>query len=147
MKSWLKFGLLNAIVGLIIGAWLTFTAIGDGYESFIIAAPLSVFLVGSVFWKILVKDDMSSGKLVIVGLLTGTVSHYFTFIILSIMMNICFWLTGGCTSSLREWPASVTMMFGAAFIFSFFSLLAFGWITAPLSVAIGFIVKKQSSKQ
>jgi len=147
LKDWIKYGLANAMVGLAVGLYIAVTAIGDGYHVFPIAAPLAAFIVGGILWNRIVKDEFDTTKIVITGLLTGTISHYITFVLLSIGMNICYWTTGGCTGSLGDPPASILSMIGGAFAFSFFSLLFFGWITAPCSVIIGLILKRINKRK
>jgi hypothetical protein len=142
LKTWIKYGIANAIIGLIVGLYIAITATGDGYYVFPIAAPLAAFIVGGFLWKKIVKDEFDSIKIIITGLLTGTVSHYVTFVLLSIGMNLCYWTTGECTGSLGDPPASILSMLGGAFAFSFFSLLFFGWITAPYSIVVGLIIKR-----
>ncbi len=127
---------------MIIGIFIVFTAIGDGYFVFGIAAPIAAFLTGGLLWKLIVMKKIDGARIIITGLLTGTVSHYITFVLLSIGANICYWTTGGCTGSLGGPPASILVMLSGSFAFSFFSLLFFGWITAPVSVIIGFILKR-----
>ena len=142
MKTWIKYGLANAIIGLIVGLYIAISAIGDGYYVFPIAAPLAAFIVGGFLWTKIVKDGNDLTKIIITGLLTGTVSHYVTFVLLSIGMNICYWTTGECTRTLGDPPASILTMLGGAFAFSFFSILFFGWVTAPYSIIIGLIIKR-----
>lgn len=55
MQAWLKYGLINALLGLIVGVFIELTAIGDGYSVFVIAAPISAFLIGGLFWKLIIK--------------------------------------------------------------------------------------------
>ena len=147
MKPWIKYGFLNALIGLLIGAYTAFTAIGNGYFVAAIAAPLAFFLTGGLLWKLIVKKKIDVVQILITGLLTGTISHYITFIILGIGVNICYWTTGQCTGSLGEPPASIISMITGAFAFSFFSLLFFGWITTPASVIIGFFLKRLENKK
>lgn len=142
MKTWHSYGLLNAIIGFLIGAYVAFTAIGDGYYIFAIAAPLAFFLTGGLFWKLIVKKTFHIVKILITGLLTGIISHYITFMVLSIGINICYWTTGDCTGPLGEAPPTIIDMITGAFTFSFFSLLFFGWITIPSSVFIGLILNR-----
>src|SRR5690606_10621477 len=121
--------------------------IGNGYFVFGIAAPIAAFLTGGLIWKLVVKDKFDGIKILVTGLLTGTVSHYLTFILLSIGMNICYWITGNCTGSLGDPPASILTILTGAFGLSFFSLMFFGWITAPSSVLIGLILKRIENKK
>jgi hypothetical protein len=148
MKTWIKYGLINALLGLIIGIYITITATGEGYFLYGISAPIAAFLTGGLIWKLIVKDKFDRGKIIITGLLTGTISHYLAFLLVSILMNICYWTTGMCTGSLGEPPASIFSMLIGSFAFLFFSLLFFGWITVPYSLITGFILKKiENNKQ
>lgn len=145
MSASLKFGLYNALMGLAVGIYIAYTATGSGYELFAVIAPVAVFMAGWLFWKWLIKSPVSNSRVLLVGLLTGSVSHYIAFVLLSVVMNICYWTTGGCTGSLGDAPAGIIDMLWAGFAYSFFSLIAFGWVTVPLSMAIGFWVN--SSKK
>jgi hypothetical protein len=143
MQNWVRFSLYNAVAGLLIGIYVMRTAAGEGYFMFVVAAPLGAFITAALLWKWLIKPGapIGLGRVIGVGLLTGTVSHYLAFILLSIAMNVCYWTTGGCTGSLGEPPASILAMVPGALAFSFFSLLFFGWITVPASIAIGLLIR------
>jgi len=147
MKTWTKYGLFNALLGLVIGIFIAITSIGDGYFVFGIAAPIAAFLTGGLLWKFLVKDTLYHSKIFITGLLTGTISHYITFVLISIGMNICYWTTGNCTGSLGDPPASIVNMLTGAFAFSFFSLLFLGWLTIAYSIIIGLILKRIENRK
>ena len=147
MRTWIKYGLSNAFLGLIIGIYIAVIFIGDGYNAFIIASPIAAFFTGGIAWKRIMKDHLNPTKIYITGIVTGTVSHYITFILISIGMNICYWTTGNCTGSLGDPPASIAVMLPGAFVFSFFSLLFFIWITVPYSILIGFIFKRNENKK
>ena len=147
MNTWTKYGLINALLGLAIGIFIAITSIGDDYFVFGIAAPIASFVTGGLAWKFLVKDKFDSRKIFITGLLTGTISHYITFVLLSVGMNICYWTTGNCTDSLGGPPASILIMLTGGFAFSFFSLLFFGWLTVPYSIIIGLILKRIENRK
>jgi hypothetical protein len=146
MKTWIKFGLINAFLGLVIGIYLALTAIGDGYSVFAIGAPIAAFLTGCLFWKLMVKEKSSRRRVVFTGILTGIFSHYLTFVLINIGANICYWTTGKCTDSFGEPPANFFMMLGGAFIFSFFSLVFFGWLTVAYAIVTGLILKRMENK-
>ncbi len=147
MKTWAKYGLINSLLGLVIGIFVTITSLGGGYYSFIIVIPISMFLTGSLSWKFIIKDSNDKSKVFITGLFTGTLSHYLTFVLVSIGMNICYWTTGNCTSSLNEPPESILNMLGAGFVYSFFSLIFFGWLTIIFSIATGHIILRSENKK
>ena len=147
MQAWLKYGLINALLGLIVGVFLALTAIGDGYSVVLIAAPISAFLIGGLFWKLIIKGKLTKTRVIVTGILTGTISHYLTFLLLGIGYNICYWTTGNCTDSFGEPPANILLMFGGAFLLSFFSLLFFGWLTVPYAIITGLILKRMEEKK
>jgi hypothetical protein len=149
MANWMKFGILNAAAGLLIGLYVQYTATGDGYFVFVAGAPLAAFLAGALFWKWLIRPDgpIAVGRVILVGLLTGTVSHYLAFLLVGIGMNLCYWTTGGCVGSLGDEPASIVAMLTGALGFSFFSLLFVGWISVPVSIAIGLILRARSQSK
>jgi hypothetical protein len=136
MKTWAKYGLINSLLGLVIGIFVTITSLGGGYYSFIIVIPISMFLTGSLSWKFIIKDSNDKSKVFITGLFTGTLSHYLT-----------YWTTGNCTSSLNEPPESILNMLGAGFVYSFFSLIFFGWLTIIFSIATGHIILRSENKK
>jgi hypothetical protein len=146
MNEAFKYGFLNSIMGLVVGLHVWRTAGGDGYEVFALSAPIAVFIVGYLCWKIIVKE-LDFISIVIAGSITGTVSHYLIFLFISIGMNVCYWTTGGCTGSLGDAPAGIIEMISGSAAFSFFSLLFYGWITAPGAIILGLILKFTSKKK
>jgi hypothetical protein len=147
LNNWIKYGILNSIIGIAVGIHLTLTAIGDGYYVFIFAAPLSIFVIGSVLWKLLIGTEKPNIlKVIVIGIVTGSLSHYFTFLFLSIIMNICYWTFDGFADSLGGPPASIVSMIGGSLLFSFFSLFMYGWITVPASIISGIIMLKIKDK-
>jgi hypothetical protein len=143
MVQWLKYGIYNALLGLVIGIFVAIYAIGNGYGMFALAAPIAAFFVSALSWRYIVDKKPLNARIIIAGIISGTFSHYFTFIVVSIFMNLCYWITGGCLDSLGEKPASIFFMFAGSFGFSFFSLLFYGWITVPVSIFIGFLIRKK----
>ena len=144
MSKATKFALLNSMIGFLIGIYIAFTASGNGYWIFIIGAPVSAFVCGFYFWRLIAKTqtDITSGKIIISGLLTGSVSHYLCWVLLNVGMNICYWITGNCTGSLGSPPANILQGLMYGFVYTGMSLVLFGWITIPMSVGIGFLMKK-----
>lgn len=144
MSNAIKFGTLNSIIGLILGIYIAYSAIGNGYWILAIGAPISAFVCGFYFWKQIFKQSTKNrnGKLILIGLLTGTVSHYLCWILLNIGMNICYWTTGNCTGTLGEPPAQIWEMLIYGIAMTGASLLFYGWITIPSSIGIGFLIYK-----
>ncbi len=147
MKTWVKYGLINSLLGLVIGIIVTITSIGGGYYSLIILIPISMFLTGGISWKFIIKESNDKSKVFLTGLITGIFSHYLTFVLLSIWMNICYWTIEKSSSSLNEPPESILNMLGAGFVYAFFSIMFSGWLTIFFSIAIGHIILRRENKK
>ena len=148
MTLTLKYSLLNFAMGLLVGLLVWSTAIGDGYFIFPIGASIAAFVAGGLFWKIFNSNSkkLKTENIVLTGILTGSISHYFCFILLSIGMNICYLTTGKCIGSFGDPPTSVSSMLTGALAYSFFSLLFYGWLTIPVSIVIGLFLKNRQAK-
>jgi hypothetical protein len=146
MKPWIKFGLINATMGLLIGILLNAIALADNNDflGFLLVAPLAAFLVAGYFWKWIIKDAFADarGKIVLVGFLSGTVSHLLTWYVLSLTFWQGCYLNASCGSpyELKE------IILGGIFL-SFYSILLFGWLTIGSSIAIGFYIKRSELKK
>ena len=148
MTLTLKYSLLNSASGLLVGILVLGLATGDGYFMFPIAAAVAAFFTGGIFWRLINGNskELKTGRVILTGILTGSVSHYICWILLSIAMNICYYTTGDCEDSLGAGPAPVSTMLAGGLVLSFFSLLLFGWLTVLVSTAIGFILKFRLKK-
>ena len=98
-----------------------------------IAAPAAAFLTGGICWSLLMRGDSGTGRSVITGLLTGTVSHYIAFLFMLMpglwgneALNIGDLLIGGLG-------------------LTFFSLLFFGWITVPFSIIAARLLSRKKA--
>ena len=150
MKSYLLFGILNSIFGIFIGIIVYLLSIGNGYEIFIVTLPISNFIISFFLWKIIVrKDNFNIFKIIIVTLLSGTLNHYFCFIIDSIIATLGFYINGSFVDSLGGRPANPFEMLTGGLYLSFFSLLLFGWLTLLMSIISAiftYLFSKFSSK-
>jgi hypothetical protein len=135
MKTWIKYGLLNALLGLIV-------SIGINLNGFAIAAPVAAFLIGGLFWKLLNKDKITNIRIVITGILSGSISHYLTFVLFGVIGNIHYWTTGN-----TAFTPSIPDMLVRSVVMSLFSLLFFGWLTVPYAIIMGFILKRVEEKK
>ena len=135
MKTWIKYGLLNALLGLIVGS-------GINLNGFAIAAPVAAFLIGGLFWKILIKDKITNIRIVITGILSGSISHYLTFILSGVIGNIQYWTTGN-----TAYTPSIPDMLIRSVAMTLFSLLFFGWLTVPYAIITGFILKRMENNK
>ncbi len=144
IRSAAKFATGNALIGLLIGIYITYTAIGKGYWIFIPVAVLSAFFTGLIFWKLIMRNSVKKvfWKLILTGLMTGIISHVISWVLLLIGTNICFWLTGDCAGSLNQSPVPLEDILSYALFLSAWSLLFFGWISVPASIFIAILVSR-----
>lgn len=149
MNDKLKFAILNGVAGAIAGGFLAIWSPTSGYWIFGIGAPIAAFSCAYFFWHQFTRKENrpSNSKLFIIGLLSGSVSHYLCWIILGVGMNICYSTTGNCTDSLGSPPIDLLSLPYVSLNFSLLSLLFLGWITVPVSIGIGFLVRKLSSAE
>lgn len=133
MKPEIKFGLLNAIIGLIVGVFHTFT-VSTNYKWLIVFAPISIFTVGVITWRIKTKNSKYNlGNIVAISFITGTLSHPLTFYLMCIYYNLSYWHTNNYTDSSSESPINLILAIPTSFFFSLFSLLFYGWFTVLTS--------------
>jgi len=136
------YGLLSAINAIIIFAFFSLNAIGDGYWVLLIGAPIASFFCSVLLWNIGMKKLKlnTTSKIAIIGTITGLLIPYVTLIITNIGMNICYLTTENCTGSLNQPPASIfeTILFGYGYA-GWFLILYYGWVLIPASVGVGFL--------
>ncbi len=135
MKTWIKYGIINAVLGLIVGIFINI-------NGFAIAAPLAAFLIGGLFWKLLIKEKTNNIRIVITGILSGSISHYLTFILFGVIGNIHYWTTGN-----TAYTPSIPDMLVRSVVMTLFSLLFYGWLTVPYAIIMGFILKRMENKK
>lgn len=148
MSDSIKVALIHAVLGVFVGFYVFYNAIGNGYEIFMFSLPIANFLITLTLWDYSInKGDISFLNLFIVSLLAGTFNHYLAWFVNSCISSIGYALNGSFADSLGGPPASPIMMLFGGFAFSFFSLIFYGWLTiimSFISVLIGyfFILKK-----
>jgi hypothetical protein len=135
VKTWIKYGIINAVLGLIVGIFINI-------NGFAIAAPLAAFLIGGLFWKLLIKEKTNNIRIVITGILSGSISHYLTFILFGVIGNIHYWTTGN-----TAYTPSIPDMLVRSVVMTLFSLLFYGWLTVPYAIIMGFILKRMENKK
>ena len=141
------FGLLSALLGSLVAVLVLATVEGEGFWGLLFAAPSAAFVCGAALWRLL--PERMSGRRpawgAAAGAIAGVVSHFFAWYFQYVGMNLCFWITGGCTSSLGEPPANLLEAFVGAAALTFFSLLVVGWLTLPLGAVIGLVFAKKTA--
>lgn len=142
----LAMGLLCAPVGILCGIYIWALATGEGYHLFPVYAGVAAFVTPFAFWWLLVarraQATVRGGALA--GALSGAVAHYVCWYLLILSRNACYWLWGGCRSSLGEPPIDPLNGLWGALALTFWSLLYLGWVTVPLAALIGaFLARRQ----
>lgn len=143
-------GLLSAGAGVLIGLLVSSVAIGEGYELFPVYAGAAAFITASgLWWALLARQDTYTiTRGATVGAVAGTISHYLCWYLFFLGANICYWLFGGCRSSLGEPPVDPVNALWGAGLFSVGSLLFFGWLTVPAGMVIGgFLAARQRGRR
>jgi hypothetical protein len=131
-------GLLCAPVGGLVGLWISFNAIGDGYGVFVVAAPLAAFLSGSLLWWLFVVRRGRQYRIlpaVAAGAFAAIFGHFLCWYLL--LVAAFFW--GGVTGNDRL-SVNPLYAFPAAGVYGAFSLLFFGWVTVPAGAILGALL-------
>lgn len=132
-------GLVGALISVIFGLLVTWQAHGAGYRFFFLASGTAGLLCGALLWRLL-PEQQPRWRVIwgaLAGGLSGLCAHYVTWLLVLWAARLCFGLTGGCTGSLGEPPVNFLQAFWGAAVFSFFSLVLFGWLTVILGGAAG----------
>jgi hypothetical protein len=134
-------GCFYSLVGISIGVYIAITSNGDGFRSFPIYAGLAAFITASILWRVILERYLSykirNG--IIVGALSGILSHYVCWYLQIIIANIGYFLFGTGLSSLGEPPMDLLDGLSGAFFLSFLSLMYFGLLTVTTGGAVGGI--------
>lgn len=142
MKNWLKYSLINTVLGTLVGLYIWCDSSDSGKIQLIIAGIITSFVLSGFFYKRVVgkRKNMTNGDAVALGFLVGIVSHYVTLVIFGSFRIVCYWTTGGCTSSLGD-PPDLFGVFLATIPASIITLIIYGWITVPAAIIGGLILK------
>lgn len=147
MKLWLKYSLINTLLGACIALYIFYNSTDSAKFQFLISNSLSAFSVSGIFWKLFVKesDFISLNDTVKVGFLVGSVIHYISFVIWGLFRIICYWTTGNCTDSFGGSP-DLFEVFITSIPVSIGTLLLYGWITVPAAIVGGLILRQIQNK-
>ena len=143
----LRFGLLCALVGLVIGGYAMHSAIGEGWRLLPICAALAAFLTGFGLWYWLIERRKALRRRagILTGALAGALAHYLCWYLLILSANLDY-LWFGTTSSLGEPPMNPFQALAGAAVFSGWSLFLFGWVTIPAGALLGGLMIRRSHR-
>jgi hypothetical protein len=101
------------------------------------ATPVSAFLIAAILWTlfITISEKTTVWRGVLIGVLTGILSHPFAWFIASVFL----YLTNAASSLGERTLNPLEAIFGSL-LFSVFSLLFLGWLTIPIGALIGGIL-------
>lgn len=123
-------------IGLVVAGWLVNSSPDNGFASFLFAAPAAAFVTAALFWWLLDRPaNYTRARGALAGALAGAVAHYVCWLMSMLGMWACHGLTSAC--AVTGDPIGPLEAFWVAAIYSFFSLLFFGWLTVPAGAIIG----------
>jgi hypothetical protein len=138
----LIFGILCCLVGLAVGGYVAYTAIGEGYETFPLHAGAAALVTSALLWWLIMerpqRHSVVSG--VLVGAFSGLLAHHVCWYFQLIEFNVGYWIFHNAAkyaSSLGEQPIDLLTGILAAWMFTFWSWLFYGWMTVPAGGLIG----------
>lgn len=137
--SALGMALACGAAGLVVGLWVARQAVASDYALFPLYATLAAALAGGGLWWLLVarRSRYRLPRGAVVGGLAGIVAHPLCWYLAVLGQNACYWLWGGCRSSLNEPPVDPLNGLWAAVLLALGSLFFFGWLTVPLGALVG----------
>jgi len=137
-KRSVKVGLSNCLIGILVGFFVSFNAIGHGWEWFPFYAGLAAFLTTSLLWRLCIerRNRFRIFYGILVGALSGFLSHYVCWYLQILILNIKYFIFGTGLSSLGNPPVNPYMGLSGALGLSFFSWLYLGWLTVLMGSII-----------
>ena len=132
----LIFGTLCCPVGLVAGGYITYNALGFGYDAFPLHAGAAAFVTSALLWWLIVEKLQRHGVIagVLVGILSGSLAHYVCWYFQLIEFNIGYWIfhnTAAYASSLGEPPIDLLSGIWTSGVYTFWSWLFYGNVTVP----------------
>ena len=134
------FGILFSIIGIIVGIWISTTAISNDYRYFYIYSGISGFITGKLFAKYIIekKNRFNHQNYIIVAILTGLLSHWLCWYLITLELNFRYWIMDVHFFSP---PINPLMGILGVFVFCLWSWIFVGWATV-----LGGIVSIYSTK-
>jgi len=81
-----------------------------------------------------------------IGILVSLLAHWLSWYFWMLCHYLCFVLTGGCRGSLGETPVNPVFALAGALVFTAWSLVLLGWITAPAGALLGALCAGRVAK-
>ncbi len=122
------YGILFSIVGIIVGIWISIIGISDDYTYFYIYSGIAGYITGKLFAYYIIqrKNRYNHQNYILVGILTGTISHWLCWYFILLELNVGYWILGENYSAA---PMNLLSGIFGVFIFCFGSWIFAGWAT------------------
>ncbi len=95
----LLMGILCCPVGVAVGIYISWNAVGKGWQLFYVHAGMATFLTSTALWRLLIerKNARSVGRGIVAGALSGCLAHYVCWYLqlLVIYFSYWFWVVPG----------------------------------------------------
>lgn len=141
-----QMGLVCAPVGLLVGLWIAFDAIGGGWSLFCVFAGAGAFLCGLLCWRVAAARRPGKWRGALAGGLAGALGHWVCWYFFIAVHRIAFLLGDQSVVSVGGPPMTLVEAFMGASAYSIFSLVAVGWITVPVGAAAGMILGMRQAR-
>ncbi|WP_282122684.1 hypothetical protein [Algibacter mikhailovii] len=128
------FGILFSIIGIIVGIWISLSAISNDYKYFYIYSGISGFITGKLFAKYIIekKNRFNHQNYILVGIITGLLSHWLCWYLITLELNFRYWILNEHFSSR---PIDPLLGIFGVLVFCLWSWLIVGWATVLGGIA------------
>lgn len=134
------YGFFFSLIGIIVGIWVSISAISEDYEYFYIYSGISGFITGNLLARYIIerKNRFNHGSYIIVAVLTGLISHWLCWYLITLELNFRYWI-------LNEdfFSQPIDPLLG---IFGVFALCLWSWIFVGWATVLGGIISVYLSK-
>lgn len=139
MINGLKYGLINSVIGLIVGIFHLQFNYQNGFL-LIYFAPIAIFITGFVFWQTTsIKRKINGEDAISLGVKVGGLSHVVCFILINNYLNLEGLITNLNYSTFIDLHLNQFTTIPIAFFLSFVSLFLYGWFTIGTSIIISIV--------
>jgi hypothetical protein len=142
MNASILYAVLNSLVGLGLGFYVSKGASGEGWNYFPLFSTLASFITSFCIYFFCIEKWGMKIPFWVLAFLVVFLSHYFTFYFQFVYANFSNTVLGNFSSSLGEPPANLLQAIPASFKFTVISLFLLGWISVPIGILISYFFRK-----
>lgn len=128
------FGMLFSLIGITVGIWVSSISISEDYQYFYIYSAVSGFITGKFLSRHLIekKDGFNNRRYIIVAVLTGLLSHWLCWYLITLELNFRYWFLDEHSFSQ---PIDPFLGIFGVFVFCLWSWTIVGWATVLGGIA------------